>query len=100
MKNQYYFEFNDSEMCYDADYFQDRMLEEGKTEMEVFEGVPERIPGVFWCGVECFCGDDSANTCGLQCKQYDPRNGKNGRCKHHNIWLRTHGDKITLKLKQ
>ncbi len=97
MKGQYYFLYEDSENCYSVDYFQNLMFEEGLLEMEVFEAIPERIHAVFWCQVNGFCGDDSADSCGKQCSDYKPRNGKNGRCCYHNIWMRTHGNKITLK---
>ena len=98
---KYYFQYDDSEMCYDEDYFQSIMLDENMKEMEVLEAVPERIPGVFWCQMHCFSSDDSASTCGkFNCNQYEPRNKKNGRCIHHCIDLFTHGDKITLKRKE
>jgi len=95
MKRQFYFEHSDSEVCYRADYF----LEQYE-EVKVFEAIPERIPGVFWCKEHLFCGDNSADTCGKhQCEQYDPRNGKNGRCRFHCIELYTHGNPVTLKRK-
>ena len=96
---KYYFEHNDSEICYQADYFQYEMYDAGLTEMEVYTAIPDNTLGVFWCKVDCFCGDDSSETCGKQCNNYEPRNGKNGCCKHHTSWLFIHGDKITLKRK-
>lgn len=93
---QYYFEANDSEICYTKDHFNMIMVEDGLTEMEVFTAEPERIAGVFWCTMHSFCADDSRDTCGKQCEQYEPRNGKNGRCRFHCERLYTHGSKITL----
>ena len=96
MKAKFYFQYNDSEMCYDEDYFQSIMDDEGLNELEVFDAIPETIKGVFWCKEQMFCGDDTQDTCGKQCFDYEPRNGKSGCCKHHTHWLRTHGNKIEL----
>ena len=97
MKNQFYFRNKDAEVCYTKDYFLEEMKTEGITEMEVYEAVPEKIPGVFWCKIECFCGDDSQDTCGKQCRAYAPRNGKSGCCRHYTTQIYYPGDKITLK---
>lgn len=89
MKSEkYYFERSDSEICYEKSYF-----EKG---IEVYEALPVRWAGVFWCKVECFCGDDARDTCGKQCKAYKPRNGKSGCCKHYTTKLYEHGNKIKL----
>ena len=98
-RKKFYFQDSDSEMCYNEDYFQDIIHMNGMEEMEVFEAIPAIIGGgVFWCKEHLFCSDDSRDTCGRHnCDQYDPRNGKNGRCKHHDIWLFEYGNKITLK---
>jgi len=95
-REKYYFEDTDSEICYNENYFIESMLE-GETEIEVYEAISDRICGVFWCKIHCFCGDDSRDTCGRQCKDYKPRNGKSGCCKHYTTKLYIHGEKITLK---
>ena len=96
---KYYFESNDSEICYTEDHFHDLMDYEKWSKMELFEAIPERIQGVFWCKVHSFCADDTADTCGRQCDQYEPRNRKNGCCKHHCSRLYTHGNPVTLYCK-
>lgn len=96
---KYYFEYTDSEICYPEDYFTDQMNYADLTEIGVYEAIPERIKGVFWCKVECFCGDDSRDTCGKQCRQYSPRNGKSGCCKHYTTKMYTHGNRVILRLK-
>lgn len=100
-KKKFYFHHNDSEVCYQEDHFQFIMYDEGIDEIEVFEAIPAIIGGgVFWCTEHSFCGDDSHDSCGrINCDQYDPRNGKNGRCRHHRIWLYEYGDKVILKKK-
>ena len=95
---KYYFKYSDSEVCYQRSYFDDEMTENELSEMEVYEAIPDRTTGCFWCKVECFCGDDSRDTCGKQCRQYSPRNGKSGCCKHYTTQLYTQGNKITLQL--
>ena len=98
MRKKYYFEFSDSEICHTEDYFQDRMIDEGLIVIEVYEAIPDKISGMFWCKVIAFCGDDTADSCGKQCNEYSPRNGKSGCCKHHTAWLYYHSNKITLSL--
>jgi hypothetical protein len=97
-KTKYYFEDGNSEICYQKDYFLDSMRFDGFTEIEVYEAIPERRTDAFWCKNHWFCGDDSKDTCGKQCKQYSPRNGKSGCCKSYTTRLFYHGEKITLKL--
>ena len=75
-------------------------MEEGETEIDVFEAIPDRPgDGIFWCKEHEFCHDDTTDTCGNDnCKDYEPRNKISGCCKHHRCWLHTHGDKVTLTL--
>jgi hypothetical protein len=97
MKNQLYFENEDDERCYTEDHFQQLMKDEGLTEIEVFKAVPEYKTEYFFCQVEKEIGEVGEG-CGKVCGDYEPRNGKNGRCRHsHHLY--TWGDKITLKLK-
>ncbi len=96
MKAKYYFLYSDSEICYEKSYFIDYM--DGK-EIEVYEAIPEKIDGIFWCKEQMFCGDNSEETCGKICPDYKPRNGKSGCCKHYITTLYTHGNKIILKQK-
>ena len=97
MKTQFYFKKQDSEICYDKKYFQDYMNENGLTEMEVFEAIPEKINGIFWCKYYCSCGNKGEDGCGKDCPHYTPRNGKSGCCKYYTNILYTHGEKIILK---
>jgi hypothetical protein len=86
---KYYFATIDSEVCYESSCF-------GKG-TEVYEAIPVRWKGVFWCRQYLFCGDDSRDSCGKQCKAYVPRNGKNGCCKYYTTKLYEHGNKVILK---
>ena len=100
MKKQFYYENKDAEICFTEEYFIDKMESEGIKEMTVLKAVPDKIPGIFWCKCECFCGDDSKDTCGKQCKAYEPRNGKSGCCRHYTTKLYIYGEKITINLKE
>ncbi len=85
-----YFETKHSEHCYSEDYF-----EEGQ---EVFEAVPEKILGIFWCKKDCevWEKDIHYNPCGKNCKNYSPRNGKSGCCKHYSNIVYSQGKKVIL----
>lgn len=98
MKKQFYFEDEDSEICYTKDYFIRKMKEEGVTEKEVIKAYPDKLSGMFWCKKHDFCGDGTEDYCGKQCKDYAPRNGKSGCCKNHTSKLYIHGEKINLTL--
>ena len=97
MKHQFYFEDSHDENCYSLDYFIEKAEEEIK-ELILYPAIPERISGTFWCKMHAFCGDDTTDTCGKQCKEYDPRNGKSGCCKNHSSWLYYHGEPIKINL--
>ena len=101
-KKKFYFRFNDSDTCYQEDHFQQIMKDENLDAIGVFEAIPAIIGGgVFWCKEHQFCGNDSSYTCGrYNCKQYEPRNGKNGRFRYHSEWLYEYGDKVVLHLKR
>ena len=98
MKTKMYFKNKDSELCYSKGYFDFEMKENNLKEIEVYEAVSEKIGGIFWCNKQGFCGDGSENTCGKQCIDYKPRNGKSGCCKHYTTQLYTQGNKVTLQL--
>lgn len=98
MKTLFYFKDEDSEVCYPEDYFT-ALLDDSVMEMEVYEAIPEKIKGIFWCKEKQFCGDGTGDYCGKQCRFYKPRNGKSGCCVHHSSRLYTHGNKTILKRK-
>lgn len=99
-REKYYFKYSDSEMCYNKKYFDNYMQENGLTEIEVFEAMPEIIGGgIFWCKKHSFCGNGTTGTCGKRnCNDYEPRNKVSGVCIHHTCWLYTHGNKIILRV--
>ncbi len=100
-KEKMYFEEIDGEFCYTEERIKERTNSDLK-EIDVFEAyklpVKYRDKGIFWCKTEGFCGDDSQDTCGKQCNNYEPRNGVSGCCKAYTTALYYAGDKVTLKL--
>jgi hypothetical protein len=97
MKKQYYFLNEYSEICYTKSYFDEYMKDNGIDQVKVFEAIPDKTSGVFWCKCDCFCGDDSSESCGKQCLNYSPRNGKSGCCKYYTTTLYLRGDSIILR---
>ena len=93
---KYYFENQDSELCYSKKYFMDLMEERGINEIEIF---PAKIlfgTGYFYCEEIGETGE-SGEGCGRFCEFYKPRNGKNGRCRHHSNTYEPHDKSIKLK---
>ena len=95
-KIKYYFETIDSEMCYSEQYFIDQMKESEVKEMQVFEAVPEKSDEYFYCTAIGDVGEKGH--CGKDCKDYEPCNGKSGRCRFTGR-LYIHGNKVLLTIK-
>lgn len=94
---KYYFEKGDSEMCYTKEHFIDLMEERGITEMEVFPAKMVVGEKMFYCSEYGEIGE-SGESCGVLCGGYKPRNGKNGRCRHHSNTYEPTDKPIILKL--
>lgn len=95
---KYYFESSDSEMCYSIDYFREIMKETGAERMEVYSAVRLTSSEFFYCKEYYSVGVKSDSECGLKCKDYSPRNGKNGICKHNRNPYKV-GEKVTITMK-
>jgi hypothetical protein len=95
----YWSEVIDEEHVFPMSRFLIEMKEQGIKELKVFKVKPEIIPDVFYCHyVDEFCMK-SDEPCGKTCEEYSPRNGKNGRCRHHDVWSHEPTDEfIILKL--
>lgn len=95
---KYYFENIDSEGCYPIDYFREQLEERQLPEMKLHVAVMVRGEDFFWCDEFNEVGE-SGESCGKQCDCYSPRNGKNGRCRHHKNCYEPSDEIITIKLK-
>ena len=92
-----YFESIDSEKCYTRNHFIELMKENKAESMEAIEANIQHGEDYVWCGMFGEIGM-IGEECGKQCDKYDPRNGKNGRCKHSKNCY-GHGKEVTIKKK-
>ena len=97
MTKHYFAKTDEDEFAYSKQHHLDYMKENNIEEMEVYEAVVERGTGFFFCKEVQEVGE-AKESCGKECKDYSPRNGKGGICKNYG-YVYTWGKKITLKLK-
>lgn len=90
-----YFATLDSEMCHTLDYHLDDAKENGLSEIELYEAIPDNDKEYFFCRAvgECAVKGD----CGKHCEEYDPRNGKFGICRYKGKCY-TPGNKLIFKV--
>ena len=81
MKNKYYFSDMDEERCYTMKSILDWMKDEGMEILTIYPAKMMTGDSFFYCSVHGECGEVGEG-CGRLCKEYNPRNGKNGRCRH------------------
>ena len=72
----------DEERCYTKDTIKDMMRSSGIDEVEVFKAKRLIGEGFYYCTHFGEAGDSGDGFCGMTCKEYTPRNRKNGRCRH------------------
>lgn len=92
-----YFENEDAENCYPEAWFQQKMKEEELEEITVLEANKSKEKEYIYCTAIDSCGESSG--CGKQCEDYEPRNGKNGCCKHRRT-MYEHGEEVMLIAKK
>lgn len=97
MASKYYFRTENDERCYTLEYHLLDAKDKGLTEIKLFEAVPEKIDGMFWCRAVNECGEEGY--CGSQCAEYEPKNGKSGMCKYKCSTFHNHGKKVVFKVK-
>ena len=95
-----YFCSNDyDEACYSLDYFQEQ-LGNGLTELIIYPAKMVTDSEYFYCAEFQEVGEVGEG-CGKMCDKYEPRNGKNGRCRHARNCYEPIMDKpITLSLNE
>ena len=94
-----YYENELSEYCFEESYFQQLMKEKSLKEIEVYEAIPEKIEGLFYCKEFQEFGE-TGEGCGKTCDKYTPRNGKSGCCKYFSNKSYTIGRKKSLTPQQ
>lgn len=75
-----YFRNEDDELCYPLSSHYDYMRDNDLKTLKVFEAKQDIDSGFFYCTVHFEVGTVGEG-CGKMCEKYQPRNGKNGRCK-------------------
>lgn len=79
--SKYYFQKSDyGGYCYQLKHWKEKR-EISETDIILEEAERETGSGFFYCNECGECGEVGEG-CGKECKAYEPRNGKNGRCKH------------------
>lgn len=94
-----YFTKGDDEHCYPLSSIKETMREHGIETQEVVEAkaMTGNSEGFFYCQEFMAMGEKGG--CGKQCEAYAPRNGKNGRCKHHSVFYEETEITKTIKIK-
>lgn len=69
--------------CHSIETHRDMMRDDGLATLTVYRAKPVPTKDFFWCRHHREVGESGIGTCGRVCNAYAPRNGKNGRCKHH-----------------
>jgi hypothetical protein len=71
---------HDELFCYPLEHFRD-MLDAQLPTMRLYRAKADTGSGTFFCREFGEVGL-KGESCGRQCDSYEPRNGKNGRCRH------------------
>lgn len=97
-KKKLYIYNQDDQLCIDMDAVKDRMRDDELTEKTVTEAVVDHDKSYFWCLATQDVGETGEGTCGKDCKDYKPRNGKFGACEWY-FRCRMEGNEVVVKIK-
>lgn len=83
------FDHSDGEglSMYPLAYHLEVLLQDALTHVRLYPAVMQKGTGDFWCTEHDFVGNSRMvssdyDRCGRACNEYEPRNGKSGRCRH------------------
>lgn len=94
----YYFaDVIDELFCLELSAIKDMARSQGLKEVEVVKAKRVTGQGFFYCIEHGFCGEVGEG-CGTLCKEYEPRNRKNGRCINSGYCYEHTDEKRTIKL--
>ncbi len=97
MSKYYFADFND-DGCHTISTIEEMMKEQHIELAMVEEAKPELGNGYFYCSAFGEIGDSSDSNCGRACEKYEPRNGKNGRCRFSGHTYEGTGKSFALKI--
>jgi hypothetical protein len=92
--SKFYFREDIDECCFTKKQIIEDMKEECISELKIFEAMRVTGESYFWCSINQEVGEKGEG-CGRLCKQYKPRNGKNGRCRYSS-YCYEHTDKSQI----
>ena len=72
---------DDSILAYPADLHLDEITGSEVPERRLYRARVEKGGNYFWCRAHYEVGEKGEG-CGRQCDDYEPRNGRNGRCRY------------------
>jgi len=72
----------ESEFCYSLEYHKRTLEREGLEKIKLTEAIILQDKSVFYCSAFGSVGEIAESDCGSSCKEYNPRNGKSGRCRY------------------
>jgi hypothetical protein len=98
---KYYFDdLDDSGSCYTLDYFKEQLEENQLPEMKLRVAKMVKGEPFYYCNYFMDCFESDEDSCGkFNCEHYNPRNGKNGRCKDHRNTYEGTDETIIIKIK-
>jgi len=94
MKKQYFYNKERESMVYTIDFFNEMLNESNDIKEMVLHEVVRDIGGPMWCDEQ----NDfvSLGDCGSDCSDYEPCNGKSGRCRFLKNGFKDTGKKFLL----
>ena len=95
MSKPLYFDAIDAEACYPMDIHRDNMEADDVTERTLCRALPIPTSQAFYCREYGEVFEGGVGVC-HGCDAYEPRNGKNGRCRFHTHCYEP-GEAITVK---
>ena len=96
--SKFYFSKLDDERCYRLNTIKALMDDAGINELEITEA--KRVTGEDYFFCTMFDDIGEVGECGkLQCSEYKPRNGKNGRCRYSGYCYEKTDVKRIIKIK-
>lgn len=95
MREKLYFEEGGEECC-PLDYYQER-IKDGEEKIILHLAKREFKSGFMWCKENGEIIESGSGACGkLECKSYNPSNGKSGRCRELVNCFEETADKLIL----
>ena len=90
-----YFNSEDLTTCHTLGYWRSYMVENDVSNMLLIEAKRQIVIDMFYCKAFETVGEIGMS-CGYKCEEYDPMNGKSGRCTHYGFLYEATNKKLIL----